>query len=234
MTKGRIPDGPAVAAVAGLMGDPSRAAILTALLGGVARPAGELAKYARVSPSTASAHLARLVEGGLVRATTAGRHRYFALAGPQVARALEALALVAPPAPETGGKGDFELRRLRRGRTCYDHLAGALGVAVTEALVARGSLEPHGDAFEVTAEGEEWLGRLGVDAGRIRSGRRAFARACLDWSERRPHLAGALGAAITARFFEAGWLARVDGTRAVVPTSAGRRAFRRELGVVAD
>lgn len=227
-------DGPAVASVAGLIGDPSRAAMLTALLGGVARPAGELARRAGISPQTASVHLARLVEGGLVRVTTSGRHRYFVLAGPAVARALESLALIAPAAePESAGAG-FELRRLQRARTCYDHLAGSLGVAVTESLVERGCLDAHGEAYEVTADGDAWLRRLGVVPEDLRHGRRAFARACLDWSERRPHLAGALGAALTARLFELGWITRLDGTRAVEPTPPGRRALRSELGIRID
>src|SRR5690606_6767208 len=137
----------------------SRAAILSALLGGVARPAGELARCAGVSPQTASAHLAKLTGGGLVTARTEGRHRYFTLAGPAVAHALEALALVAPPVAEPGGQGGFELRRLRRARTCYDHLAGALGVAVTDGLVERGLIESHGEAFEVTGAGKDWMQR---------------------------------------------------------------------------
>jgi DNA-binding transcriptional ArsR family regulator len=228
------PSEPDVAGTAALIGDPSRAAMLTALLGGVARPAGELARHAHVSPQTASAHLAKLVAGGLVRMTTAGRHRYFTLADASVARALEALALVAPPPRDRnlGPKGGFELRRLQRARTCYDHLAGALGVGVTAALVERQYLDFHGDGYEVTPEGEGWLGGLGVDCARLRAGRRAFARACLDWSERRPHLAGALGAALAARLFELAWIARVDRTRAVATTPDGRRALRRELGLV--
>lgn len=231
MPRHAVPDGPAVATVAGLIGDPSRAAMLTALLGGVARPAGELARHAGISPQTASVHLAKLIEGGLVQVRKSGRHRYFSLAGAPVARALESLALVAPPAPETGAKAGFEMRRLRRARTCYDHLAGALGVAVTDALVARDCLDEHGEAYEVTPAGEAWLRGLEVDLQRVRESRRTFARACIDWSERRPHLAGALGAALTRRFFEVGWLARIDGTRAVTPTAEGRRALRRELGV---
>jgi len=221
-----------VARVAALIGDPSRAAMLAALLGGVARPAGELARCAGVSAQTASAHLARLVDGGLLRVTTSGRHRYFSLAGAPVARALESLALVAPLSPPRTPREDFELRRLRRGRTCYDHLAGVLGTAVTDALVERGCIDARGDGYEVMPEGETWLQALGVDCARIRHGRRTFARACLDWSERRPHLAGALGAAVATRFFELAWITRVDGSRAVAVTPAGRRALRRELGLV--
>ena len=205
--------------------------MLAALLGGVARPAGELARCARISPQTASGHLAKLVEGGLIRATRSGRHRYFTLVGAPVARALESLALVAP-APEEGEGAGFELRRLRRARTCYDHLAGALGVAVTDALVERGRLDPQADGYEVTGAGERWLRHLDIDPDRVRRSRRSFARACIDWSERRPHLGGALGAALAARFLEAGWIVRLKGTRAVVASAEGRRVLRRELGVI--
>jgi DNA-binding transcriptional ArsR family regulator len=227
-------DGPAIAAVAALIGDPSRAAMLAALLGGVARPAGELARCAGITPQTASVHLARLVESGLVTTVRSGRHRYFSLAGVPVARTLEALALVAPPASPSGAKAGFELRRLRRARTCYDHLAGALGVAVTDALVQRARLEAHVEGYEVTAGGEVWLRAMGIRLDRIRAGRRAFARACIDWSERRPHLAGALGAALTTWLFEEEWIVRVAGTRAVAPTPKGRRGLRRELGIRVD
>jgi DNA-binding transcriptional ArsR family regulator len=224
------PDGPAIATVAGLIGDPSRAAMLTALLGGVALPAGELARCARITPQTASGHLAKLVEGGLIRVRMSGRHRYYSLAGVPVGRALESLALVAP-APEEGEGAGFEIRRLRRARTCYDHLAGALGVAVTDALVERGRLDPYADGYEVTGAGERWLRNLDIDLERLRHGRRAFARACIDWSERRPHLGGALGAALATRFLEAGWVVRLQGTRAVAASAEGRRMLRRELGV---
>ena len=233
MVRPSISHGPDVAAVAALIAEPSRAALLTALLGGVARPAGELARCARISAPTASGHLAKLVRGGLLRVTTSGRHRYYALAGEPVARLLESLALVAPPPPASDARAAFALRRLRQGRTCYDHLAGALGVSVTDALVAHGHLDPHDDAYALTDSGAAWMEQLGVECAALQRQRRAFVRACLDWSERRPHLAGALGAAITSRLFELHWIARADDTRAVVTTPIGRRALRRELGVVA-
>ena len=207
--------------------------MLAALLGGVARPAGELARCAGVSAPTASGHLARLVQGGLLRVTTSGRHRYYALAGEPVARLLESLALIAPAAAARDARAAFAERRLRQARTCYDHLAGALGVSLTEALVAHGHMRLRDDSYVVTETGAAWLARLGIDCEAVRQQRRAFARACLDWSERRPHLAGALGAAITARFFELQWIARADDTRAVITTPVGRRALRRELDVTA-
>lgn len=222
-----MPVAPDIPAAAALIADESRASMLTALLGGVALPAGELARHARITAQTASAHLAKLVDGGLVRVVASGRHRYFSLAGAPVARALESLALVAAAARPSTPKQDFETRRLQRARTCYDHLAGALGVEVTHTLVGRGHLEPHDEAFELTPAGAAWLGAFGVDCDQARTRRRVFARLCLDWSERRPHLAGALGAALTTRLFELRWIERVPRSRALTVTPAGRRGLRR-------
>jgi DNA-binding transcriptional ArsR family regulator len=220
---------PDLASVAGLIGDPSRAAMLAALLGGLSLPAGELARCAGISPQTASGHLARLVDGGLLRATTRGRHRYYQLHSPEVGRALEALAAIAPRARIRSLNESEAGRALRFARTCYDHLAGALGVALTQRLVERELLAEAGESYLVTAAGEDWLAGWGIDLGRLRQGRRAFARPCLDWSQRRPHLAGALGAAITGSLFERGWIAPSASSRAVRLTEAGRAGLRREL-----
>lgn len=223
--------GPDLAAVARLIGDGSRATILWALMDGSARPAGELSARAGVTPQTASGHLAMLVEGGLLRASKVGRERRYALSGPEVARALEALSLVAPHAKAASLKDDFETRRLRAARTCYDHLAGSLGVAITEAMVHRVYVLPRGEGYEVSAGGEDWLAALGVSCDEVRARERAFGKACLDWSERRPHLAGALGAAIAGRLFELEWVQRIEGTRALTVTGKGRRGLRRELDI---
>jgi DNA-binding transcriptional ArsR family regulator len=222
-----VTSAPDLAATAALIGDPSRARMLTALLGGVALPATELARQAGIAPPTASGHLTKLVEGGLIRVVTSGRHRYFSLTGAPVARVLESLALVAPAARPGTLTSSFEARRLQRARTCYDHLAGALGVGLTHALVSRGCLELHDDAFELTASGAEWLEGFGIECEPVRARRRLFARACLDWSERRPHLAGALGAALATRLFDLGWIERIPRSRAVGVTAAGRRGLRR-------
>lgn len=213
-----------VAVPAALIGDPTRAAFLQALVDATALPAGELARRARVSPSTASQHLAQLVDGGLLAVEPHGRHRYFRLADETVAHALEALSLLAPPRPARSLREADAGTALREARTCYDHLAGRLGVAVTEAL----RLRELDRAYELTAESERRLAALGVAAS---GSRRAFARPCLDWTERRHHLAGALGAALCARLFELGWVERIGSGRAVGLKPAGRRGLASALGV---
>ena len=221
----------AIAPVASLLADPARVAILWALLDGRELPAGELALLAGVTPPTASIHLAKLVEAGFVGARPQGRHRYYRLTRPELAPAMEALAALAPPGqPRTHRQARIG-RAVRAARTCYDHLAGRLGVAVTAALVERGALREADGQFEVTPEGEGWLGGLGVDVTAARARRRAFAPVCLDWSERVPHVAGALGAALLDRLFALGWIERTPASRAVQVTSEGRRGFRGTFGL---
>ena len=226
-----IQTNPDLAAVAALIADPSRAAMLSALLGGEALPAGELARAARVSPQTAAAHLAKLVRGGLLVVTTQGRHRYFRLSGPPVARMLESMALVAPAGRVRSLRHSLENRALRRARTCYDHLAGALGVAITQALVERDWILEHVEAYEVTGPGTGWFQALGVDCDGLQQGRRKFAPRCLDWSERRPHIAGALGAALARRMLALGLIARLDSTRALTVTPAGCAYLKNTLDI---
>lgn len=219
--------------VAGVIGEPARAAMLSALLGGEELPAGELARRAGVAPATASAHLARLVDGGLVSRRQDGRHRYYALASADVAAALEALARISPLRSDVRATGPTESvpnDALRFARTCYDHLAGSLGVRITDALLERGLIRGR-DAFEVTAAGEAWLSTLGIDVDALRQSRRAFARPCLDWTERRNHLAGSVGAAIATAMLDRRWVVRTDGTRAVRLTLRGREGLYRSLGV---
>lgn len=241
---------PGIARVANMIGDPTRAAMLEALLAGPALPAGELARRARVAPSTASAHLAQLVGNGLIVQRRSGRHRYFALAGADVAAALEALARIAPPVDthvggtngadrRRNGRKDWRrdgrsahLRELHFARTCYDHLAGRLGVLLTDTLLARNFIMAPG--FAVTSAGEIWLGGLDIDVNALRHARRTMARPCLDWSERRDHLAGAAGAAIASTLLDRGWIARLDGTRAVRLTQRGRDGLYRVLALEID
>lgn len=235
---------PDLARVAGMIGEPARAAMLEALLGGEALPAGELARRAGIRPSTASEHLARLVEHGLVVRRASGRHRYYALAGADVAAALEALARIAAPASHgvdssrkraehagrAGGKSASPaMQALRFARTCYDHLAGTVGVLLTDAMLEKGIIA--GEGFEVTATGESWLRSLDIDLASLRRARRALTRPCLDWSERRDHLAGAVGAAIARAMIDRGWLVRIDGSRALRLTIRGRDGLYRPLGV---
>lgn len=214
-----------IAAVAALMADASRAAMLSELTDGRALPPSELAEIAGVSRSTISGHLAKLQRAGLLAVEKGGRNRYFRLAGPDVAAAVEALAALAPRFTVRSLKQSNRAVALGAARSCYGHLAGRLGVAITEAMLARGLIERDGDLFLLTGAGAEWLDDLGV-ANPPRAG-----KACNDWSERRPHLAGRLGVALARRLFELGWLARTERARAVHVTAAGRRELADRLGV---
>ena len=216
-----------LAHVARLIGEPARARMLSRLLEGRALTAGELAREAGITPQTASSHLAQLREGGLVAVEVQGRHHYARLASAQVARALEALSLLPPARPATVSTPE----PLRFARTCYDHLAGRLAVDLADALEQRELLAPTDEAWDVTPAGARYLARLGVDVESAASGRRALARRCLDWSERRPHLAGALGAALAERLFQLKWVARQRDGRGVRLTVEGRTRLQRELGL---
>jgi DNA-binding transcriptional ArsR family regulator len=211
-TTGKEPRDRDLASVAVLIGDPARAAMLDALATGVALPAGELARRAGVRPATATAHLRRLVEGGLVKVRAQGRHRYHELAGPQVAAALEALAQIAPPASVRSLRQHSAALKLAEARTCYDHLAGRRGVELRDRLLASGAIRQIGDRDHVmTSRGHMLLLALDIDARRLEASRRMLARSCIDWTQRQPHLAGALPAALTTRFLELGWLSRGQG-----------------------
>ncbi|MGE5333164.1 MAG: ArsR/SmtB family transcription factor [Nitrososphaerota archaeon] len=217
--------------VAALIGEPARATILLALLGGQSLPATDLAYRCRLTPQTISTHLARLVDGGLLSLERNGRHKYYRLASPQVGQALEALNALAQPQPIRSLRQSEEVVALRFARTCYDHLAGTLGVGVTQALGRRGYIEESGTQFRLTAHGSTWLHELGIDPAALERSRRTFATQCLDWSERRHHIGGALGAALAKRFFELGWIARSSTTRAVRLTATGRAGLLKELDI---
>lgn len=221
------------ASVAALLADRARAAMLTALLDGRPLAAGELARTAGVSAQTASAHLGRLLDGGLVTVVAQGRHRYYRLRGSEVALVIEALSRISPPVRARSLRQSRDARRLCEARTCYDHVAGAVGVALFAALVDGGLIEEDGeDAYEVTEKGEERLGALGLDVAELRRVRRRFARGCLDWTERSPHLSGALGAALMGRMIELGWFERGSTRRALVVTDAGHRGLADSFGCV--
>jgi DNA-binding transcriptional ArsR family regulator len=216
-----------LAAGAAAIADPARAAMLDALMDGEPRSAGALARDAGVAASTASHHLSRLLAAGFVAVEPDGRRRAYRLARPEVARALEALALISPPSTL---RRHTRAQAERAARTCYDHLAGVLGVAVCDALLAAGAIAHEGDdAFALGPRADEAFGALGVALPA--SGRRAYARPCLDWSERRPHLAGALGAAVADTLLARRWLTRVRGTRALLITDDGRAGLRRALSL---
>ncbi|HET8529185.1 MAG TPA: helix-turn-helix transcriptional regulator [Gaiellaceae bacterium] len=222
---------PDIASVGSLLGDGARAQMLLALLGGDALSAGRLAEIGGVSPSGATAHIRRLRDGGLVTCERSGRRLLVRLANDETAAALEALARIAPRPPVRTLRQSAADDALRRARTCYDHLAGELGVAVTDALVERKLLRAGDGAFDVPAAGVSWFGQLGVDVEQVRERRRAFARECVDWTERRPHLAGALGAGLADAFVARRFVERLPGGRALAVTSAGRRWLRRELAL---
>jgi len=223
----------AFAEVASLAGDPARAGMLHALMDGRALTATELAHVAGITPQTASGHLARLTVGGLVAVQQQGRHRYHRLASPAVARMLESIMQVAaasaPRKKAFVGPRDLALRA---ARTCYDHLAGHLGVALADSLIVNGQIELAADAGIVTKSGAALFDRLGIDLdeGRKRKSR-MLCRPCLDWSERRPHLAGVVGSALCRHCFTAGWIKHIDGTRAVAITAKGQRHFREIFGI---
>ena len=223
-------DEPDVARVAGLLADPARARILRTLLDGTMRPAGELAFAANISAQSASAHLARLVEGGLLALQAQGRHRYFRIAGPEVADAVESLgslsvALRPPCTPRTPPIPKSTPIQFLRARTCYDHLAGEMAVQVCEAMLKSRWLTARGQDFHVTRLGQGGLAALGVDLTPARQSRRAFARVCVDLTQRRPHLGGALGAVLLDTYLARGWILRMPRSRAVSVTPKGSQAF---------
>ncbi len=218
------------AEIATAAGDPARAGMLNALMDGRALTASELARVAGITPQTASGHLARLTVAGLIAVEKQGRHRYHRLATPAVARMLESIMQVAADAEPPRIKAFVGPRdaAMRAARTCYDHL----GVALADAMVARGQIELAPDAGIVTDSGVALLQRLGIDLeARGKRKGRLLCRPCLDWSERRPHLAGAVGAALCTHCFDAGWIKRVEGTRAVKVTTKGERNFREIFGI---
>jgi DNA-binding transcriptional ArsR family regulator len=217
----------AVSAIAAAIGEPARARMLYCLIDGHARTSTELAVVAAVTPSTASVHLQRLKEQRLVKVSAQGKHRYYSLEGTSVATALEALSVLAGSTtrqvfvPNTPSP-------LRAARTCYDHMAGTLGVALHDRFVARGWIAngaDGGDAYDVTAAGVKGFATLGIDVVATRALRRRFAYACLDWSERRPHLGGALGAAVLEIALKRKWVLQDLDSRALQITGAGRRAL---------
>jgi DNA-binding transcriptional ArsR family regulator len=217
-----------------LLAEPARCAMLIALLSGKALSAGDLARAGGTSPQSASAHLSKLVDGGLLQAHSEGRNRYYRISRPEVVHALEALGAISTrPSPPTRVRshGDTELCR---ARSCYDHLAGQLGVAITEKLEDLKVIRPGGDRdYAIGSSGARWFATMDIDAGALQGGRRKFARRCLDWTERKPHLAGALGAALFDRMLAGGWLARRRGTRALRVTERGAHELKKRLGVEA-
>ena len=218
--------GPDIAGIAALMGDPARANMLTALMNGGALTASELAIEAGITKQTASGHLARLLDGALVAVEKQGRHHYYRLADHEVAQLLESLMGMAAKRRPTRVRTGPKEPALRRARICYDHLAGDLGVELFDGLQANGWLADTRDGPALTGAGEAFFSAFGVDLAALRRQRRPTCRSCLDWSVRRSHLAGGLGAAVLARICELGWARRVEGSRVIDFPAAGERAFR--------
>lgn len=220
---------PRFSKVAAMIGDPTRARMLAALMGGQFIAAGELAAAAGVTPQTASGHIAKLVDAELVVARTQGRHRYYRLADAEIAHALEALSLVAERSAQAGKWSQGAYKPLKAARTCYSHLAGELGVALFEGLLARGTLVAHEGHFALSDPGRAELQQIGLEVPASSASPRRFAYPCLDWSERRDHLAGTLAVSLLELSLARGWLRRVEGSRALRLTPPGARALARWL-----
>jgi DNA-binding transcriptional ArsR family regulator len=220
-------EGPDIARIASLVGDPARANMLSALMDGGALTASELALEAGVGLPTASSHLAKLGEGGLLSQSSQGRHRYFRLASPQVAAMLEAIMGVAEAAGPKRARPGPRDASMREARVCYDHLAGEHAVAMLDGFFARGILDQGKDGVALGAAGPSFFAAAGIDLSTLPGKRRLVCRACLDWSVRRSHLAGSLGAAILDRILEQKWARRDAQSRAIRFTPPGRRDFEK-------
>jgi DNA-binding transcriptional ArsR family regulator len=218
-------EGPNIVNIAALIGDHGRAEILLALMSGMALTATELAEVASVTKQTVSSHLAKLVEAGLLEVQAQGRHRYFRLAGSDIAQLLESLLGVAYRAGAVRLRSSPREPALRKARVCYDHLAGEMGVRLFDGLLARAAFDGHGSQFGLSDTGLALLRALGVDPASMDHVRRPMCRVCLDWSERRDHLGGAVGAALLARFEALGWLRRLPGSRALQPSPGAAAAM---------
>lgn len=215
-----------IAMIASLVSEPSRAAILTALLDGRFHTASELAHMAGIKPQTASFHLAKMTEAQVVTVEKQGRHRYYGIQDPEVARVMESLLSIAPPVPIKSFTHASENEALRLARTCYDHVAGQLGVQLMSFFIQKGILSEDQDGLHITEQGEIFFTDFQIDLTKTRQKRRSFSHKCLDWSERRHHLAGALGSVLLDRLFELHWIERLPTTRAIRITADGKRGFK--------
>jgi len=219
-------DGPSIAPIAALAGDPARANMLAALAGGKALTASELANEAGVTAQTASSHLSKLEAGGLIAQVKQGRHRYFRLAGPDVALMLETMMGVAERSGHLRTRPGPSDPAMRKARVCYDHLAGEMGVQLFDSLVAHRYIADRADILALTRKGEQFFAEFGIEFGALASGRRPLCKSCLDWSMRRSHLAGQLGAALLDRITSLDWAKRDNKSRALIFSPRGERRFR--------
>ena len=229
-----IVSGNTIAEVASLLGDAARANMLSALMGGQALTAGELARHAGVTPQTTSGHLGKLAEARLIAVEKQGRHRYYRLASPDVAHAIHALMAVAANGPARYHPVGPKDEALRLARTCYDHRAGSLAIALADALTDRNLVLLADGAGFVTDEGQRFFCDFGIELNEAAQSKRPLCRTCLDWSERRPHIAGRLGAALLGRSLAVGWIDRIAGSRALRVTRAGEIGFRQTFKLPSD
>jgi DNA-binding transcriptional ArsR family regulator len=220
-------EGPSIAPIAALAGDPARANMLSALMAGNALTASELANEAGVTVQTASSHLSKLEAGGLIAGAKQGRHRYFRLAGPDVADMLETMMGVAARAGHLRTRPGPSDPAMRHARVCYDHLAGELGVQMFDSLSRKGHIAVRGADSRLTRKGETFVADFGIDLAALAQSRRPLCKSCLDWSQRRSHLAGALGAAFLARITDLKWAARERKSRTMLFKKSGEASFRR-------
>src|ERR1700722_2083717 len=220
-----------LASIGRALGDAHRARFVLALLGGEELPAGELAARAGTSSSLTSAHLARLLGSGLVTARAQGRQRFYSIASAQIAESVEALLAIAPRQPAVGLTEVTTGKALQRARTCYDHLAGQLGVALADSFERDRMLLPTASGWDLTGAGERKLAHLGLDAAELRQGRRPVLRPCLDWTQRRPHLAVRLGQALASLLLDLGWVRRSTQSRALLITAPGERRLLSEFAI---
>jgi len=229
-----IASGNTIAQVTSLIGDAARANMLAALMGGQALTAGELARHAGVTAQTTSGHLGKLAEAQLIAVEKQGRHRYYRLASPDVAHAIHALMTVAASGPKRHHPIGPRDEALRLARTCYDHMAGRLAIAVADALVDKGYVLLADGAGLVTGEGQRFFCDFGIDLDEAVRSKRPLCRTCLDWSERRPHLAGRLGSVLLERALALGWVGRAVESRALRITRAGEAGFTGTFGLPSD
>jgi DNA-binding transcriptional ArsR family regulator len=216
--------------VASLIGDPVRSKILWALLDGRAYTATELAIFADTSPQNISMHLSKLVNADLLTVESQGRHRYYNYSRPDISYAIEAIANLIPGTRQTA-KPHLEDKPVRYCRSCYDHLAGKVGVLVTDALIGQQFIIKQDNSFDISSIGEEWFNSFGIDIGLLKDQKRSFARPCLDWSERKHHLAGSLGAALLDQMLVNGWIRRTKDSRAMIVTRKGQQALLDKLRI---
>lgn len=216
--------------IASLIGEPARAKMLWSLLDGKAYTATELSIYADVSAQNASMHLSKLVDSEFLTVERQGRHKYYRFARPEVAYAIEAIANLVPP--KAVAQTVSENTSIKFCRTCYDHLAGKVAVEITQVLINRKIIVPGNGLYEVTTKGEKWFDEMDVSIAELKTGKRMFARQCLDWSERRHHLAGALGAAFLQAMLKKKWIKRIKDSRITVLTNEGRLALHKRLGLI--